>query len=130
MRTRILAAFLCGLALSTTGCVSMLIANSGRNIDRYENRSEVHRALGKPSASGLEGAERFEDYRFRGKIADRNEAQGLGMAAGLTLGLSEVVFAPAMLVALPFELFEQHEVRYYFDEAGKVTRLEKKSTPD
>ena len=124
MRIQIFAALFTGLALTMTGCASTLIAESGRRIDRYENRAEVRRALGKPRSAGWDGAERYEDYQFRGKIAERGE--GPGMMAGMTLGLSEFIFVPLMLANLPRQVFEQHEVRYYFDSAGKVTRHEKK----
>lgn len=124
MAKRILAVLLAGTPVLMTGCISMLIADSGRDLNRYKSRAEVRSALGEPIAAGADGRHAFEDYRFRGKLRDRGSAQGAGTAGAMTLGLSEIFVVPPMLIALPGQMFETHEVRYYFAAGGEVERFE------
>lgn len=115
--TLILLAAMCGVF---SGCVSSMIADIGRRPGRYEDRAEVRESLGEPTAVGTVGDETWERYEFQGKVRSLGEAQGVGMAAGLSLGVSEVLFVPLLLGRLPFELMETHQIVYEFDQEGKV----------
>ena len=125
MRTIILTIAAC-VAVSSTGCVSAIIASSGRKLSRYEHRADVHAALGSPIASGHDTEFVYDDFCFRGKVSDPDEAQDLGMIGVHSLGLTEFIYVPRMLADLPRQLRETHDVRYFYDETGQVVRHEER----
>ena len=113
---------LCCFSLLPSGCAS-LIARTGVNAYALETREEVHQKFGKPMESWQAGDESFEVFHTRRKLADGPKAVGLAMYTGMTWGVGE-------LDALPYELFvladgtvRGQEVRFDYDDSGKVTRV-------
>jgi hypothetical protein len=123
MRTIGLIAISC-LSISSTGCVSATIAESGRNLSSYQTRVVVQKALGPPIATSYDTEHTFDDFRFQGKVREQGSAQGAMMVGAFTLGLSELIVLPTMLADLPRELRETHDVRYFYDEEAEVVRYE------
>jgi hypothetical protein len=111
-------------AALSNGC-SMLIAQSGKDLNICATREEVRAELGEPCASGVEEGKRFEEYRSRWKISEAGSYGCLtyGMGFAMTFGASELLLFPQALYLLGKRTVLGQTVRVTYDDAGIVTGL-------
>ncbi|SRR5258705_6709284 len=90
------------ITMLCSGCASA-IYKGGRFHDVLQHgtsRDEIRRAMGGPVESGEErnfGINLYDDFVVRGPVYDASRSAGAAMAAGMTLGLSELIAVPQAL---------------------------------
>jgi hypothetical protein len=60
----------------------------------------------------------FEDYEWRGRIHAPENYAGYGMASGLTLGVSEIIFFPALVDEAKKDAQKTHRFRVWYSVDG------------
>jgi hypothetical protein len=111
------------LVLSSTGC-SLLIAESGQNIDRLQNREEVVAALGKPTQVGEQDGKAFEEFETRRKIAERSiYSAHISISIAHSMGLAEIVLCPYQLWMVSKRTLFGQQIRFIYNDQGEVIEV-------
>jgi YD repeat-containing protein len=97
----------------------MLIAGSGKDLNKLTTRAEVQRDFGTPVASGTEEGKPYDEFRTHRKISDNAAAQVYGMGA-VFFGLPEVVFFPMEVCRVSWQTIAGQTLRFTYDEQGNV----------
>lgn len=110
------------LALSTIGC-SVLVVNSGTNLEKLTTRAQVHDSFGQPINSGQIDDEPFEEFITHRKIAEQNMNIYLVMGYAGTFGLGELIWFPQQSYLAIRRSVVGQRLRFTYDEAGMVTHI-------
>ncbi len=106
--------------LLSSGC-SVLIAQSGTDLQSLVTRDQVRAKLGKPAASGSQDGVNFDQFRTRRKFADEMEAASDGMGFAMTAGLLEFIAFPREVYLLAKRTIVGQDLRFEYDESGDVS---------
>jgi YD repeat-containing protein len=116
---RYLALLLLACVPLFAGC-SVYIARMGKDLDRLATREQVHADFGEPCRTGTVDGNAFEDYRTRRKMSERLRSCEQGMAFVMTFGVGELGWFPYELYLLGRRTLLGQEVRFVYDDAGRV----------
>lgn len=108
--------------LSSIGC-SVLLINSGQNLEELKTRSEVSKAFGAPTTTGQIEGKDFEEFETRRKIAEPWKGIYLAMGYAATLGLGEFVWFPVQLFHTGRRTVLGQHIRFVYDSAGNVIEI-------
>src|SRR5947209_7778858 len=112
--------------LLSTGCAGLL-SECGKDITKLTNRDDVHAQFGEPIASGVENAKVgheyavWEEFHAQEIIANPYRGPGYGMGFMMSFGLSELIFVPMELTRLTKAMLIGEDLRFSYDEAGRVS---------
>jgi YD repeat-containing protein len=107
----------------------MLIAGSGKDLNKLTTRAEVQRDFGAPVASGSEEGKSYDEFRTRRKISDNGAAQALGTLSGMSFGLAEVVLFPMEVWRVSWQAVAGQTLRFTYDEEGNVKSVKNDGEP-
>jgi hypothetical protein len=119
---RVVLVFATAALLSSAGC-SFLLATSGKDLGTLPTREEVREEFGPPVASGVEDGAHYEDFHTRRKIADWRDGTGYAMGYAMTLGLVELYALPRQVFITSKRSVLGQDLRFYYDETGKVVQV-------
>ncbi len=129
------------LPLLTGGC-SLLIEQSGYDLQQLETREAARSFFGEPLKSGIvkEGAEppdtypieyvdqhkdliglEFDEFVTHTKLA--HDVSSLGFAIGMTYGLGEFICFPMSVYDASSNVLFGYRLRFVYDSQGKVKRV-------
>jgi hypothetical protein len=124
-RFRLLAVLTAALP---TGCTA-LVASIGTDTSRFDTREQVRAEFGVPDLVGETNGQPYDQFHSRRMIADQLHASHEVMASGMTLGLYEFVGLPNELVLVGGRLWAGQELRFEYDESGRVVRVLRDGCP-
>lgn len=110
-------------ALLATGC-SIFIAKAGKELPHLRTREEARTNFGPPTAEGVDDGKPFEEFKSRGKIAEKFRAGTHSMALGMTMGLYEFYLFPRELYFLAKCGLIGQTVRVTYNPDGSVYRVD------
>jgi hypothetical protein len=108
------------LLVSSSGC-SMLIAASGKDVEKLTTREAVRQEFGQPTATD---GSRIDEYHTRRKLAEPDIAlAGRNMGLAMTYGLAEFICFPCEVYQLGRHTLLGQDLRFTYDAHGSVTAI-------
>lgn len=109
----------------SAGC-SLMIARSGKDLDKVTTREQARAELGRLVESGEKDGRAYDLFHYHGKVRvdwAEGTAMGMGWAMmfGMTFGLVELVCLPQEMYKLARGLVIGQDIEVSYDQAGKVT---------
>ncbi len=117
---RILSLLVACVCFSSTGCLSGIIAESGKHLSGRETREELDACFGEPRKVEEIDGEVKVTYVTRKKIADPHGMTDAFLGAVITLGLSEPLNLMFTSGSFTFYTITGREVTYIFDKQGRL----------
>lgn len=122
-------------AVALTGCVSAVIAQTGKKELRFpRSREQIVSAYGEPVLSGIaipglsrRETVRWEIYEYRGLMRDDGFANSAATAGGVTLGVSEAISLPSVALNRVGSASTTHYFLAEYQRGGKVHPFSKLS---
>ena len=115
----------------TSGCVSAVIAQSGKEELFYpRDREQIVSTYGAPISSGraksgtnTKGTATWEVFQYDGLMRDDDFANGAATAGAVTLGVSEVVSLPSVILNRAGSAATKHLFLAEYRPNGEVHRF-------
>lgn len=114
---RIVLLFVACVCFSTTGCLSAVIAESGKRLSNNATREELDACFGQPrKVEDIDGEVKLT-YITRKKISDGSDSIFL---AWYTLGLSEPPLIAYYSLAALYHMIAGQEITYTYNKSGHL----------